>query len=128
VAAIYTVEWFQPGILLLRRSGLMSVDDANDYAATAARLVQTAPARWGAVVDVRGASAQTEQVQAIVQRIIQAFVSRNVARMAMVSSSTITEMQQRRVATAPGMHDPKTLAFFNDFDAAVADVRSAIAS
>ena len=126
--ATYTVEWFQPGILLLRRSGLMPVDEANDYAATAARLTQTASARWGAVVDVRGASAQTEQVQAIVQRIIQAFVSKNVARMAMVSSSTITEMQQRRVATAPGMHDPSTLAFFSDFDAAVADVRSAIAS
>src|SRR5450432_538323 len=128
VAATFTVEWLQPGILLLRRTGLLSVDEANQYAATATRLLQTAPARWGAVVDVRGATAQTEQVQAIVQRIIQTFVSKNVARMAMVSSSTITEMQQRRVATAPGMHDPKTLAFFGDFDAAVADVQSAIAS
>jgi F0F1-type ATP synthase gamma subunit len=106
----------------------MSVDEASDYAATAARMVTTAPARWGAVVDVRGAVAQTEEVQQIIQRIIQAFVSNDVARIAMVSNSTITEMQQRRVATQPGMHDPKTLAFYRDFDQAVVDVRTAIAS
>jgi hypothetical protein len=128
VAGTYTVEWFQPGILLLRRTGLMSVDEASEYAATAARMVTTAPARWGAVVDVRGAVAQTDEVQHIVQRIIQAFVSKNVARIAMVSSSAITEMQQRRVAIAPGMHDPKTLAFYRDFDEAVADVKTTIAS
>ncbi len=74
MAATYTVEWIQPGILLLRRTGLMSVDEASEYAATAARMVTTAPARWGAVVDVRGAVAQTDEVQQIVQRIIQAFV------------------------------------------------------
>jgi hypothetical protein len=128
VAATYTVEWFQPGILLLRRTGLMSVDEASEYAATAARMVATAPVRWGAVVDVRGAVAQTDEVQQIIQRIIQAFVSKNVARIAMVSSSAITEMQQRRVATEPGMHDPKTLALYRDFDEAVADVKAAIAS
>jgi transcriptional regulator GlxA family with amidase domain len=128
VAATYTVEWLQPGILLLRRTGLMSVDEASEYAATAARMATTAPARWGAVVDVRGAVAQTDEVQQIIQRIIQAFVSKNVARIAMVSSSAITEMQQRRVATGPGMHDPKTLALYRDFDQAVADVKTAIAS
>ena len=49
MAATYAVEWFEPGILLLRRTGLMSVDEANDYAATAARVGRTAPPGGGAL-------------------------------------------------------------------------------
>jgi len=34
-------------------------------------------------------------------------------------------MQQRRVTTAPGMHDPSTVSFHQDLDQAIAEVRNA---
>ncbi|HEY5202335.1 MAG TPA: hypothetical protein VIJ31_15660 [Acidothermaceae bacterium] len=53
-------------------------------------------------------------------------VANKVARIAMVSTSAITAMQQRRVTTAPGMHDPSTVSFHQDLDEAVAEGRNAV--
>jgi hypothetical protein len=122
----FSVDWLPDGVLMQRRTGLLTVDQANAYVAAVEKAIETAPSRWGAVVDAREASAQTAEVQAIIQGLIQRVVAKKVQRIAFVTSSAVTVMQQRRITTAPGMHDPSTVAFHTDLDAAVADVRMAI--
>lgn len=128
MAGTFSVEWLPGGVLLQRRSGLFTPDQANDYVAAVKLAVKDAPARWGAVVDARTAVAQTDEVQEIIQHLIQFVVSKNVKRVAIVSTSAVTGIQQKRITTAPGMHDPSTIAFYSDYDAAVADVRSAVST
>ena len=123
----FTVEWLPGGVLLQRRTGQLTVDQAHEYAAAVEHALDSRPSPWGAVVDGTDAGAQTEEVQAIIQDLIQVVVSRDVKRVAMVSSKVVVGLQQRRITTAPGMHDDSTVTFFSDVDAAVADVRSALA-
>ena len=126
MAGSFKVEWLPGGILLQTRTGSLTVEQAEQYVAAAKLEIAKAPSPWGAVVDTRGAPAQSEEVQALIQRLIQFVVANNVARIAMVSTSAITTMQQRRVTTAPGMHDPSTVSFHQDLDEAIAAVRSAL--
>jgi hypothetical protein len=126
MAGTFSVEWMPGGVLLQRRTGLLTAEQANGYVDAVKEAVKTAPARWGAVVDAREAVAQNEDVQAIIQSLIQYVVSKNVKRVAIVTTSAVTGIQQKRITTAPGMHDPSTVAFYSDFDAAVADVRKAL--
>jgi hypothetical protein len=126
MAGTFSVEWMPGGVLLQRRTGLLTAEQANGYVDAVKEAVKTAPARWGAVVDAREAVAQNEDVQAIIQSLIQYVVSKNVKRVAIVTTSAVTGIQQKRITTAPGMHDPSTVAFYSDFDAAVADVRKAV--
>ena len=126
MAGTFSVEWMPGGVLLQRRTGLFTAEQANGYVDAVKEAVKTAPARWGAVVDAREAVAQNEDVQAIIQSLIQYVVSKNVKRVAIVTTSAVTGIQQKRITTAPGMHDPSTVAFYSDFDAAVADVRKAL--
>jgi hypothetical protein len=56
--------------------------------------VSKAPSPWGAVIDTRGAAAQSEEVQEVIQRLIKFVVARKVAQIAMVSTSAITAMQK----------------------------------
>lgn len=126
MAGTFSVEWMPGGVLLQRRTGLLTAEQANGYVAAVKEAVKTAPARWGAVVDAREAVAQNEDVQAIIQSLIQYVVSKNVKRVAIVTTSAVTGIQQKRITTAPGMHDPSTISFYSDFDAAVADVRKAL--
>ncbi len=123
----FKVEWLPGGVLLQTRTGSLTVEQAEQYVAAAKAAVTAAPSRWGAVVDTRGAPAQSEEVQEIIQGLIKFVVANRVTRIAMVSTSVITAMQQRRVTTAPGMHDPSTVTFHQDLDEAIADVRSAVA-
>jgi hypothetical protein len=88
--------------------------------------VSMAPSPWGAVIDTRGAAARSEEVQEVIQRLIKFVVAAQVARIAMVSTSAITAMQQRRVMTAPGMQDPSTVSFHQDIDEAVTQVRNGL--
>jgi len=127
MAGTYSVEWQPGGVLLQRRTGLLTAADAYAYVEAVKIALRTAPAVWGAVVDIRDATAQTEQVQAILQDLIKHVVSRNVCRIAFVTKSALTGIQQRRMTTAPGMHDPSTVAFYQSLDEAMDDVRLAIA-
>jgi hypothetical protein len=122
----FNVEWLAGGVLLQTRSGTLTVEQAEQYVAAVKLEVSKAPSPWGAVIDTRGAAAQSEEVQEVIQRLIKFVVAHKVARIAMVSTSAITGMQQRRVTTAPGMHDPSTVSFHQDLDEAVADVRNAL--
>jgi hypothetical protein len=122
----FKIEWLLGGILLQTRSGSLTVEQAQQYVDAAKREIAKAPRPWGAVVDARGAPAQSEEVQALIQGLIRYVVANNVSRIAMVSTSAITTMQQRRVTTAPGMHDPSTVSFHQDLDEAVAAVRAAL--
>ena len=124
----FKVEWLPGGVLLQTRTGTLTVQQAEQYVAAVKIEISKAPSPWGAVVDTRGAAAQSEEVQEVIQRLIKFVVAAKVARIAMVSTSAITAMQQRRVTTAPGMHDPSTVSFHQDLDAAIAEVRNAIAS
>ncbi len=124
----FNVEWLPGGVLLQTRTGTLTVQQAEQYVAAVKLEVAKAPSPWGAVIDTRGAAAQSEEVQEVIQRLIKFVVANKVARIAMVSTSAITAMQQRRVTTAPGMHDPSTVSFHQDFDAAVTDVRNALKS
>ena len=122
----FSLEWLPGGILLQTRTGTLTVAQAEQYVAAVKLEVAKAPSPWGAVIDTRGAAAQSEEVQEVIQRLIKFVVAHKVARIAMVSTSAISAMQQRRVTTAPGMHDPSTVSFHQDLDDAVADVRSAL--
>ena len=122
----FNVEWLPGGVLLQTRTGTLTVQQAEQYVAAVKLEVSKAPSPWGAVIDTRGAAAQSEEVQEVIQRLIKFVVANKVARIAMVSTSAITAMQQRRVTTAPGMHDPSTVSFHQDLDEAVADVRNAL--
>jgi hypothetical protein len=127
VAGSFKIEWLPGGVLLQTRTGSLTVEQAEQYVAAAKVAILKAPARWGAVVDTRGAPAQSQEVQELIQGLIKFVVANRVMRIAMVSTSVITTMQQRRVTTAPGMHDPSTVSFHQDLDEAIADVRSAVA-
>ena len=127
MAGSFKVEWLPGGVLLQTRSGSLTVEEAEQYIAAAKREIAKAPGRWGAVVDTRGAPAQSEEVQELIRGLIKFVEANKVVRIAMVSTSVITTMQQRRVTTAPGMHDPSTVSFHQDLDEAIADVRSAVA-
>jgi hypothetical protein len=122
----FSVEWLPGGVLLQTRTGTLTVEQAEQYVAAAKLEVSKAPSPWGAVIDTRGAAAQSEEVQEVIQRLIKFVVSKKCARIAMVSTSAITAMQQRRVTTAPGMHDPSTVSFHQDIDEAIAQVRNAL--
>ena len=126
MAGTFNIEWLSGNVLLQRRSGMFTVDEAKGYVAAVKEAVKKAPVRWGAVVDTRNAVAQTDEVQALIQELIQYVVTKGVKRVAIVSTSTITGLQEKRITTAPGMHDPSTIAFYSDYDAAVADVRAAV--
>jgi hypothetical protein len=124
----FNVEWLDGGVLLQTRTGTLTVAQAEQYVAAVKLEVSKAPTPWGAVIDTRGAAAQSEEVQAVIQGLIKFVVASKVARIATVSTSAITAMQQRRVTTAPGMHDPSTVSFHQDLDEAVAEVRNALAT
>lgn len=126
MAGSFSIEWLPGGILLQTRTGSLTVEQAEQYIAAAKLEVAKAPTPWGAVVDTRGAPPQSEDVQELIQGLIKFVVAHKVVRIAMVSTSVITTMQQRRVTTAPGMHDPSTVTFHQDLDEAIAEVRSAL--
>ena len=128
MAGTFSVEWLPGGILLQRRGGLFTVDEANRYVAAVKDAVRSAPPRWCALVDARDAVAQTDEVQAIIQGLIQFVVSKNVTRVAIVTKSALAGIQQRRITTAPGMHDPKTVGFHENYDAAMAELRAELSS
>jgi phage-related minor tail protein len=128
MSGTFSVEWLPGGVLMQRRTGVLTPDQANDYVAAVKRAVEVAPTRWGCVVDTRDAVAQGTDVQEIIQGLITFVNTKGVRRVALVSTRATTEIQQLRVTTAPGMHDPSTVAVHKDLEQAVADVRAAVMS
>lgn len=123
----YEIEW-QPGdILLMRRSGFFTVPEAEEYVGAAKDAMATAPEAWGLVVDVRAAPPQSEEVQAILTRLMRFTVSRGVRRTAVVAAQAVTNLQQKRITTKPGLHDRDAIAFHSSIDDAFDDVRQALA-
>ena len=127
MAGAFSVEWLPGSVLLQRRTGRLSVEEAQQYVDAVKRAAESPPTpAWGCVVDTRDTPPQTEDVQRIIGELIKFVVAHGVVRVAMVSNGVVTDMQQRRVTTSPGMHDPSTVAFYADLDEAVADVRKAL--
>jgi hypothetical protein len=126
MSGTFNVEWLPGGVLLQRRDGLLNVEQAKEYVAAVQLAVNAAPAHWGAVIDTRDAVAQGNDVQEVIQGLIQFVTTKNVLRIALVSSRATTEIQQKRVTTAPGMHDPSIVSSHKDLDEAIAAVRSAV--
>jgi len=44
-------------------------------------------------------------------------------RIAIVGNSALTQMQQKRITTGPGLHDKDKIAFHTDMDEAIRDVK-----
>jgi hypothetical protein len=128
MSGTFQIEWLPGGVLLQTRAGLFSVEEAEAYVAAVDRAMASAPSPWGAVVDARGAPAQTEQVQAIIQRLIKLVDAKQARQIAIVVTSAITRIQQQRITTEPGMHDPSKVSFHHDLDEAVAQVRTVLAA
>jgi hypothetical protein len=128
MAGTFDVSWQPGGVLLQKRTGLLTVQEATAYVAAVMKAIETAPARWGAVVDMRDSTPQTEEVQEIVKDLIRYVESKGVCRVALVSSSAITGMQHRRIASSPGMHDASAVTFHQNYDEAMTDVRNAVAA
>jgi len=64
----FDVEWLPGGVLLQTRTGSLTLQQAEQYVAAVKSDVSKAPSPWGAVVDTRGAAAQSEEVQEVIQR------------------------------------------------------------
>ncbi len=126
MAGTFEVAWLPGGILLLRRSGMLTVDEANAYVAAALAALEKTPARWAAIVDLRRSVAQTDDVQTLVQDLVKQVASKNPQRMAVVSGSAITTIQERRITIGPGLHDPSTVVFHDDYDAALAELKKLV--
>jgi hypothetical protein len=119
MAGTFTVDWLPGGVLLQRRTGVLTPEQAKDYVAAVQRAITAAPPSWGVLVDARDAAPQNDEVQALIQGLIKYTVDHDVKRVAVVTKSAITGIQQRRITTAPGMHDMSTIAFFSDYDVAL---------
>ena len=119
----FNIEWLPGGVLLQQRSGMLTVEQARDYVAAVELAVAQRPSPWGVVVDTRDATAQSEEVQSIIQHLVSFVASHDVTRVALVSNSVVTGLQQRRLTFGQGMHDPSAVGCFTDYEVAVSDVR-----
>ncbi len=71
----FNVEWLPGGVLLQTRTGTLTVQQAEQYVAAVKLEIAKAPSPWGAVIDTRGAAAQSEEVQEVIQRLIKFVVA-----------------------------------------------------
>lgn len=125
--ASFEFSWRDDGILMVKRSGFMTLEEADEYLEATRKAAESAPAMWGIVVDVRDAPPQRGDVQAKIQD-VAAFhaAQRGMRRIAVVGSSVLTQMQQKRITTGPGLHDKSKIAFHTDIDEAIRDVKAAL--
>jgi hypothetical protein len=128
MAGTFEISWDEPSVLHVRRSGLFSLDDAASYQVAMERALAAARPPFGIVVDVRGAPAQSEEVQPTLERVMRATEQAGVTCVAIVADSTITKIQQRRMTTQPGVHAVDAVTFHTELDAALQHVRDAVAA
>jgi hypothetical protein len=122
MSGTFDVEWQPDGVLLLRRTGLLSLDEGIAYAAAAKKAIRAAPADWAILVDLRDAGAGDE-VRAQIGSIVQYSVKHNVRQIAVVTMTAAEGIQQRRISTAPNLVDSSVIAFYTDVDEARAALR-----
>jgi hypothetical protein len=127
VSGSYEINWDEPRVLHVRRSGLFTMTDATNYRVAMERELKAAAPPWGLVVDVRGAPAQTPDVQPTLERVMRSTEKAGVAIVAIVVDSTITKMQQRRMTTQPGLHSVDSVTFHTEVEDALQTVRDAVA-
>ncbi|MDX6256437.1 MAG: hypothetical protein QOJ11_2771 [Frankiales bacterium] len=126
MAASFEWSWVDDAILLVRRTGLMSVQEAEQLLKATEEATAAAPAVWGMVVDVRDAPPQADAVQSKLRDVVAMHVERGVSRVAIVTRGTVTGMQMKRMASEPGMFEVSRVVYFNDLDEAMADMRQAL--
>lgn len=127
MAGTFEVNWDEPSVLHVRRTGLFSHDDAESYRVTMERVLAGAVPPWGIVVDVRGAPAQIPDVQPILEQVMRRTEESGVTCVAIVVDSSVTKMQQRRLTTQPGLHAVDAVTFHTELDDALLHVRAAVA-
>jgi hypothetical protein len=121
----YEVVW-RGRILYLRRRGLLNVVEANDYISSARLAVGQSSGNWAVISDLRGSTAQTQEVQDLVESLVEHIAARGVQIVAVVVNNLTTQMQQRRLSTGPGKYSDSVLQFFDDMESAEAAVAQAL--
>lgn len=124
MSSTFEFNWRDDGILVVKRTGLMTPADADAYFEATRKAQEQAPPVWGMVVDVREAPPQNEQVQAKLQEVVKFHVANGVRKVAIVGKSVVTTMQSKRILTGEGLHNE--IDFYTDMDQAIEDVKKAL--
>ena len=123
MSGTFSVEWQSDAILLVRRTGVLSVEGGEAYGAAVMEAMRAAPPAWVALVDLRAAGRSGEEVRGQIASIVQFALEQHVKQIVIVTSSAVDGLQHRRVTTAPGLLDMSMIAFYTDFDQALAASR-----
>jgi hypothetical protein len=121
----YEIAWATDNILVLRRRGFMSVDQAKSYFAAAKRAFDGAPEKWGLVVDTAEAATQSEEATAVLQEQMSYTASSRARRIAIVTGRTVPSMQTKRLNASAGFA-PDAVTYHQFYDDAYADVERAL--
>lgn len=105
----------------------MHVEDFQAYLAEVTQAIDAAPASWAIVVDTSDAPPQSEEVSQSLNYLQKYVIERGAAFVAVVTSKTVTALQQRRLLTGPGMHETGTVGFYDDFASARAAAEEVLA-
>jgi hypothetical protein len=123
----YDITWAAEDILVIRRRGFMTLDQANKYFLEAKHAMDEAPSHWGLVVDTSEAVAQKEDVSAVLQEQMNYTATAGASRVAIVTGRVVGTMQVKRLNAGAGWA-PDVLSFHDSYDAALADVKQALTS
>ncbi|BEP14024.1 hypothetical protein acdb102_23350 [Acidothermaceae bacterium B102] len=122
----YEVAWHDH-VLYLRRRGLLNVVEANEYVSAARLAVEQSRGSWGLISDLRGSTAQIQEVQDLIESLVEDIATRGVQIVAVVVNNLTTQMQQRRLSTGPGKYSDSVLQFFDNMESAEAAVAQVLA-
>jgi hypothetical protein len=121
----YEIAWTTGNILVMRRHGYMSIEQANKYFADAKRAIGKARGTWGLVVDTTDAATQSEDVIAVLQEQMNYTAKSGARRTAIVTGKVVASMQTRRLNAMAG-YAPGAITFHESYDEAYADVQRAL--
>jgi hypothetical protein len=125
MSEFYEIAWATETILVMRRRGYLSIEQASKYFADAMRAIDEAPETWGMVVDTREAVAQSEDVTAVLQEQMNYTARSGACRIAVVTGSTVASMQTKRLNAIAG-YAPDAITFHQSYEDALADVQRAV--
>lgn len=118
----YEVEWAAIDVLVIRRRGFLTLEQAEAYFAEVKREIRKAPIRWGLVVDTSESAAQGEEVTAVLQEQMEYTASSSARRVSVVTGRAVASMQTKRL-NATAKYAPDVISFHESFKEAYADVR-----
>lgn len=122
----YDIAWAAEDILVIRRRGYLTIDQANDYFAESKQAMDDAPSTtWGLVVDASDAVPQSEAVTAVLQEQMNYTAQSGARRVAIVTGRVVNTMQLKRLNASAGWA-PDALSFHQSYDEAYADVQQAL--